>query len=440
MSRKRIKLYFFCALALFVFKFTMLSAQAADDLTVKGGLMYTSWVESESSILCGVTIETPSKPTGNRNPVQIIFLIDASHYMVGNLLQNAKTSAKKILNSLLDKDMFGVITYSSHARTIVPLQPLNSNNRKNAEKAINRLKYENDRDLLRGLKMVDDEFNRVKGQRSEGHYLLLFTNGNPNKGVTDPGELLSNIQGLAKKHDLQVSTFGYDRFFDEDFMITCAKKTNGRAFFIEEEEISTLPRIINEEIKRIISISAKNAIVEISLPPNCSLKNVNGGLLQDNKISIGDIQENVKKPLIFEINKRPSRSKEMIVNVEYIEPIRLTNRKTREYIDIPLNTGTPEYDKNYAPWLLEFSIQSEFTKAIEKIKKGKKTYRKNYGDQFKETVKKWKKVDNILRAPYFTEALNRFEELQLDIENAAIFDELLIKRAKYKLLDLVNGK
>ena len=432
-------MYFHCCLLILLILFSPLFPEDTKELTVTGGLMYTSWVESEKSITCGLTIETPSTITTDRYPLQVVLVIDVSRHMEGAALQNAKTCAKNILDKLFDTDIFGLITYSKYARIASPLQPLNPNNRRNAINAINRIKYDVGRNLSEGLKKGAEEFGRFKGHRSAGHHILLFTNGEATVGTTDLSQLLSLATDLSGENDFQISTFGYDRFYNEDFLISLAKNTDGRAYFIEEENMAEMTYPADKEVKRIMETIANDVTLEILIPSGSEIKNVYGGKLKDEKIIIGKVQSGIKLPVIFNITGRPSRRKDLIVNVDYVEPVRLSPRKSRIYVDIPLGSGEPDYDKKFAPALIEFNAHRDVAETIEKIRGKEKGVRAKYAEQFKETVKKLEQVGVELHSEYFTSSVEQFWQLQRDIENQAIEDELLIKKIKYNLLNFIYG-
>ncbi len=415
-------------------------AQESNELKVNGGLMYTSWVESDDKMPCILTIETPQISSQERYPLQVILLIDASQHMIGAPIQNAKITAKQILGALSDKDMFSIITYSAYARIIIPLQPMNSNNRRSAEGAINRIKYENNRNMSEGLKKAAEQFNRYKGQRSSGHYIMLLTNGDPDKGTTDPKQLLSSVEDLSKKYDVKMSTLGYDKDFNENFLIDCATKTGGQAYFVEEENISEIPKIFTDEMRRITNISTHSVTLEIIPPSGATITNIEGGKLVDGKIFISDIQAKITKPVMFELKGRPNKSRDLEVNIEYVDPVRLTSRKSRIYIDVPLGSGGHEYDKDFGPKLIEYTVHKNVAQTVEKLKEGNKNLRRDYGEKFRLTVKKLEKDNLIIRSDYLEEAIKNFTQLQRDIENAAILDPILTKRVKYSLLKLLYGK
>lgn len=440
MKSQDITVRLYCCLIIMVLFFAFPYSEELKELTVTGGLMYTAWVESEKSITCGLTIETPTAISTERYPLQVVLVIDASRQMEGAAMQNAKTCAKNILDKLLDTDMFGLITYSKYARIVSPLQPLNANNRRNAASAISRIKYDVGRNLSDGLKKGAEQFSKFKGQRSAGHHILLFTNGEATVGTTDLEQLTSLGMDLSKEYDIRISTFGYDRFYNEDFLIGLAKKTDGRAYFIEEEHMAEMTYPAEKEIKRIMETFANNVTLEIIIPSGSELKNVYAGKLEEEKIIVGKVQAGIKLPVNFDIVGRPSRRKDLEINIEYAEPVRLSPRKTRIYLDIPLSSGEAEFDEKFAPELIEYNTYRDVMETIENIRGKDKSIRVKYANEFKETVKKLEQMDVKLHSDYFTECVQRFWQLWRDIENAAIEEELLIKRIKYKFLELTYGK
>ncbi len=416
------------------------NAEEVKELTVSGGIMYTSWVESDSSITCGLTIETPVAVAENREPLQIVLVIDVSRPMEGAALHNAKISAQNILNNLNDKDMFGLVSFSSYARVAFNLQPLNANTRQTALNAIDRLKNEDSRNISEGLIKGAEQFSRFKGQQTAGRYMFLITNGDPDKGVTDQGEILKLAQKFSRTHDMHISTLGYDMYYNEKFLISFAEKTGGRAYFVEEDNVDDIRVAFNPEIERISETFAQDVTLEITIPSGSVIENVYGGALQGQKILVGNIQAGVKQPLFFDIVKRPSRRKDAIVNVDYIKPVKLSSRKIRIYIDIPLGTGEHTYDETYAPMLIEFITLRDLAETIDRVQEDRKTARREYATQFKETFKRLKQENVSIQSDYLSEVLEYFSQIEQDIENSAIEDSLLVKRIKYRFLDLLYGK
>lgn len=413
-------------------------AEEVKELQIKGGLLYQAWSDSAESMPCGITIHTPTA-VPDRYPLQVVMLIDASYHMEGAPIQQAKASAKAVLDLLADTDMFGLITYSQYARDLFSIQPLNPNNRRNAVSAIDRSKYEKGRNLSEGLLKAGEQFNKFKGQRSSGQYIILITNGNPDKGVTDFSQLLDQVTKLAEDYNVHFTTIGYDQFYDENFLIDCARKTGGRAYFIEEMAINTMTAIVIDEVKRITETCVLDVTVELITPSASSIDHVYGGALRDDKIYIGNLAAGLKQSILFELTGRPKRRRDLEVNVDYMEPVRKTPRTERIYVDIPVGTGHQSYDTQFGPLLLNYTIQKGLAEAIEQIRDGESYVRKDFAESFKQTIKQLEQDNVSLKSDYLAESIKYYKQVRHDIENGAIEDALLTKKIKYHFLELTYG-
>lgn len=415
------------------------TAEEAKELSITGGLLYRTWAESHTSLTCALTIKTPSEVPKGRYPVQVVCVIDASLKMEGAAIQQAKASAKGVLDLLSDEDMFGLVTYSQYARELFPLKPLNPNNRRNALNAVSRIKYERGRNLSEGMKKGAEQFGKYKGLRSSGQYMLIITNGDPDKGITDPAKLISSAKALAKKNSFHITTVGYDRFFDENMLIALAEKTGGRAYFMAEENIGDMTKIVSREIKRITETSVQKVTIEIITPSGSTIEKVCGGTQEGDNIILGTLQADLKKIIIFDIAGRPSKRKDLEINISHVEPIRMTSRNSRIYLDIPIGSEDPKYDEKFAPIILDFLIQRGLSERIEQIRNNENQVRKDFADLFKETVKKLEQDNVVLQSEYLAKKVEDFKQVQRDIENGAIEDNLLTKRIKYSFLALTYG-
>lgn len=413
---------------------------AVEELTVTPALLYTNWAETNEFCTGVLTIETPAIAPSSRYPVQVVLLIDASLEMEGAAIQQAKLSAQNIINLLSDDDLFGLVTYSQYVSEVFALQPLNPNNRKNALSAVNRIKYEKGRDLSEGLKKGAEQFTKYKGQRCSGQYLVILTNGNPDMGITDREKLTDLASTLAHKNTFQITTIGYDKKFDELFLIGCSQKTGGRAYFIEEEQIAQLTKIITSELKRITATCVKSLTIECFLPSGTTIKTVSGATLQDGKIVIGDLPADMRLMVVFTLAGRPSRSKEIEFSIDYNEPVRLTNRKARLYLDMPVAAAKAEFDEQYAPQLLDYTTKQGLYEAVEQIRTGEKYVRNDFGNSFKKTILSLEQDNVQLKSDYLTQAIIELKKTHKDLVNEAIENDLLLKRIKYSFLLFSYGQ
>jgi hypothetical protein len=339
-------------------------------------------------MLCCLKIKAPSTVASTRDPFQILFLVDASNDMGAAVLQNVQISINKVLEMLEDKDLLSIVSFSTEAKPLIPLQPLGGPNRTIVQNALALIRTDQPRNLSDGLQKAADQFNRYKSTQCAGRYLFIVTKNNPTAGVTDKAKVLSQAASIAAKYTCSISTFGYDRFFDEDFLIELARIGKGRAYFTEEENLKYLYEGFLAEGRRITRTAISGLILEVVLPSGSVPGRVWGGLVQNNKILVADIQAQDSMMVVFEIKGRPAKKKDISIYGDYIKKARLTSAKCRLYIDCPIGTGSTVYNPVFAPVLIDFSILDNLSETIKTIEDKNSSARRDYATRFKEVVKK----------------------------------------------------
>lgn len=410
-----------------------------NEIALTGGPLYAEWSQADSSITCGLMVKAPSDGSKDRDPLQVLLVIDMSRSMEGAALQNAKSAAHTVLKSCADNDMFGIITFSDNAQTAFPLQPITGNNRQTAQSVISRLRYGGDRNLYSGIQSSVEQFKRFKSYRSSGRHMLLLTNGDPDRGKKNKNELISYIEKMADDYSFQISTFGYDFHFDENFLTACARKTRGRAYFIEEDSVSVMAGYFQKEMKKIADIAAQHVTLHIAVPEGTVMRNVYGGEVKDNTIAIGNVSPQSSHPVFFDLVKRPSRRRDIPVTIRYTEPIQQVSRKVRTYLDIPFTDENPVYNKEYAPMIMEFLTLRHLAETIDIINSSDKAVRRSYAESFQKKVKEFEHAAISIRSDRMKDVMERFKNIERDLENTAIESLLIIKRVKYQFLAFLYG-
>jgi hypothetical protein len=419
--------------------FSFLWAQEQSEISITGGLKYTSWVEQDSSILCCLTIKAPAVTPATREPLQVICLIDASNDMNGVAMQNGKVSVKTVMDCLSDKDLLSIVTFASNATPLFPMQPLTSSNRTAAVSSLTQIKSEQTRNFSEGLQKCAEQFNRFKSSQCLGRHLLILTNGNPGAGTPDKAQVLLLAESIVKKYNCSISTFGYDRYYDEDFLIALSQIGKGRAYFTEEDNVNDMSACFSKEARRISQTSLSGLTLEVVLWAGSTLGQVCGGFLENKKIIVGNMQGGVTQQVIFEIRGRPAKKKDIAVYVDYVKTARLTPAKTRLYIDCPVGTGTPAYNPAFAPLLIDYTTHTDIIKTIKTIDMANRSVREAYAVGFKETVKKLEQENGGLLSDYLKGKIEYYKNLQQELQNSALESNLMMKRVKYRLFDIVYG-
>jgi hypothetical protein len=411
------------------------------DLVIDGGPMYMAWPATDSVMTCGLTILSPGEKVERRKPVMVIVVIDVSRSMQGEPLGSAKKAAKVVVEALGDDDVFGLVAFSSYARVAFPMQPLNSGVRPGAHAAINALGDEDRRNTLVGMTKALEQFERLKGRDVVGRHAFLVTNGDANHGVTDPEKILADVVSLAERSDVCVSTFGFKYFdrtsddFDEDLLWSIAERTRGRYYFIDETG-DMAPRF-GEEANRVCNANARSIRVSIVAPGRSSrITNVEGGIVENDGIFVGDMAPGAMRIVVFDIEGRPKRQRDCEVIATYLESDRQGQREVRTYLDIPLTGGSTRLSPKAAPRLVVYDLQASLVETVDELVAN----RKEYTLVFRDKVRGLEQENVILDSDYVRDMLRYYEGFERILDNSTIEAPVVIKHIKYRAQQILLGR
>jgi uncharacterized protein YegL len=414
-----------------------ISGQDVREVTVTGAPIYRGWSDQEPSITCGLTIQAPSVAPQRRKQVQLILAIDVSRTMQGEPLQNAKKAAAAVVDALSEGDLFGLIAFSTYGRVVSPLQPLTKVNRRSVQTTIDGLADEKERNLMEVITKTDAEFTRFKGQDAVGRYLLILTNGNPDRGATAPAEILGAAAALAKQ-GVSISTFGYkqDSYdFNEDLLLDLGLQNNGRAYFIEEH--GDMIRPFMTEVRRVCQAAVRRLEIEILPPDSAKVEMVEGATFADNRFSIGEMAAGSTRLVIFELAGRPAKQKDCVINLYYLDADEYSIRKRRNYLDIPLLTGMPQFNPAIAPQILVYELQA----FLADNQKGIVANRQEFTTVFRSRLLELERYNGQINSDLIRRAAERFKTFgETVLANAAMQDALVIKRIKYDAAEMLYGE
>lgn len=155
-------------------------------------------LKDHSGVLVKVT--PPKEPAHLRTghvPCDIVLVLDVSGSMAElapiinpgerdenpgcTVLDIVKHAALTILHTLDENDRLGLAIFSSGARVMQQLVPMNEENKKETDKTIRELRTEGGTNLWQGLEKGLGLFNQDRGA-GRVPALMLLTDGQPNRG------------------------------------------------------------------------------------------------------------------------------------------------------------------------------------------------------------------------------------------------------------------
>uniref|UniRef100_A0A3P8PS04 Inter-alpha-trypsin inhibitor heavy chain H3-like n=1 Tax=Astatotilapia calliptera TaxID=8154 RepID=A0A3P8PS04_ASTCA len=158
----------------------------------------------------------------------VVFVIDKSGSMQGRKIEQTRIALIHILNDLAEDDHFGLITFDGN---IFPWKlELVQSNSKNVESAKNFARNiqaggytDINQALLQGANMLN-----THDREGSASILILLTDGQPTKGVTNLEKIQSNVrEAVAGKFPVYCLGFGFD--VDFEFLKKMSLQNNGVA-------------------------------------------------------------------------------------------------------------------------------------------------------------------------------------------------------------------
>jgi hypothetical protein len=192
--------------------------------------------------------------------------------MSGDPFRNMLAAAETFVNQLRDGDRVSIVAFSNGVFEAVPSMVVDPNTRNLAIAAIRSLGHGGGTffsgGLLAGLFEVFSFY-----QPWQVNQLVLFSDGQPNIGITSSGELM-RIAGRAAEHGVSVTTIGFGQDHDELLMQGIADASGGYYYYVDKP--GDMAAIFQREAGSILRSAARATEVAFTLPNGAVLEDVIG--------------------------------------------------------------------------------------------------------------------------------------------------------------------
>ena len=225
--------------------------------------------DNEIYALLQLKDNSPQSKSSTQKFLNISIVIDRSGSMSGQPLEEAKKSAIMMVQNMTSKDRISIISYDDEAHLIVP--STFCSNKEFIINCIHRIECGGMTNLHTGWLLGAEEVAKFKNKRSINRVLLL-SDGNANRGLTNINQINEQCSGLADT-GVTTSTYGLGIHFNESLMIEMAKNGLGQSYYGETAEDLIDP--FEEEFELLANTIATNLKLKVKIPHFVNLKSMN---------------------------------------------------------------------------------------------------------------------------------------------------------------------
>jgi len=165
-----------------------------------------------------------------RAPLNVALVIDRSGSMGGGKLQEAKRCAFDFLCRMSDNDRVAVVVYDTHVQTLLPLTTVDAA-RMQIKQLLEQVETGGYTALHEGW-LRGAELLAPHAGRTAVNHVVLLTDGQANRGLTDVSEICAQVGALAAA-GVTTTTVGLGADFNEELLTAMATAGRGRAHYGE---------------------------------------------------------------------------------------------------------------------------------------------------------------------------------------------------------------
>lgn len=283
-------------------KTAMVTSYKALDMECMPGNRYAVSTEPSHE---HVMLQLKSAPNvmGRRLPLNIALVIDRSGSMEGEPLSYVKQACSYVVDLMEPNDVLSVVTFEEQVDVLVPARRVV--NKTLLKEHINRLEVGNTTNLYDGLVVGCQQVASVM-QEGYVNRVLLLTDGEPTAGIKDFTSIVGQV-AEQKGRGITVTALGFGPEYNEELMAGVARRSGGNYYYIARPDL--IPEVFRRELETLMTITARNLRLKLSLPRWVQLRQVFGRQPsfgpRHAEISLQDIERGSAMSVLCELEFAP---------------------------------------------------------------------------------------------------------------------------------------
>jgi Ca-activated chloride channel homolog len=224
--------------------------------------------DQPSEVVVRLRVRAPDAERLGRPKVNLALVLDNSHSMEGDALDDIKRASLALIESLQPGDHLALIVFSSKTEILVPSTPLTSASIAELRRKVSHMKAWGTTDLEGGLAAGVNEVTKHYDAAGINRVVLL------GDGVPNDASNIVPLAQAAGERGVPVTALGFGLEYDETLMAQIAQRSGGRFHFVEHG--SEIAAVFRDEVLRLERTVAKNMMITITPGPGMAVTRIIG--------------------------------------------------------------------------------------------------------------------------------------------------------------------
>ncbi len=227
----------------------------------------------EGNYFAGFGFDTNISDDWDREPLNIVAVIDRSGSMGGDSIRNVKHSLMEITDNLRSGDQVSFVLYGSNVVTHLEPLVVTNQNKGIIRKKIGSIEIEGSTNMDAGLARGYDIAYNTKGSFEGTTRLMIFTDERPNTGRTDADGFMARAQ-RASLDGIGLTTIGYGVDYGGELAAKIASVRGGNLFYVGDSD--DVENLFDKEFDFMVSEIAHDMTVRLRPAPGLKVNQIYG--------------------------------------------------------------------------------------------------------------------------------------------------------------------
>jgi Ca-activated chloride channel homolog len=278
-----------------------------NSLTLTAGLDRTSaWEEGGSVryLVAELAAEGATTPRTDAPALNLALAIDVSSSMAGDKIDAARRAARAVAEALTERDRLSIIAFDSRAELLLDACAMDGAGRAAALTAIAGLVDRGSTNLFDGWLLAAERVAvAMAASPQASHRVLLLSDGQTNRGVTDRGEIARHAGALLERGVI-TSAVGIGDGYDEELLGAIAEAGGGNLH--DAGKAPEIGEVVLGELQAGRAALVERATLRVTVPANLRAEVVgpwaNAALPGVIEVMVGSLMPEQTKRVVFRLH------------------------------------------------------------------------------------------------------------------------------------------